>query len=103
MDNVVFTPAATIAAAVEAEANELEEVLMRLLPQKKANQTDLGAKVARVEAARKPTDAAPRSSSASIASPASTSRPTACGRKLQAPDRRAGEAPAPGRPRRRRR
>ena len=49
--NPVFSSAATIATTVEAEANELEEVLMRLLPQKKANQKGLGAKVAGVEAA----------------------------------------------------
>lgn len=48
--NVVFGSAAVVAATLEAEAGQLEELLSRLAPQKRASQDQLGAKKAEVEA-----------------------------------------------------
>lgn len=48
--NVVFGPAPEVAAMLEADAAQLDELLLRLAPQKKASQDQLAAKKAEVEA-----------------------------------------------------
>lgn len=49
-DNAVFGTAPEVAAMLETEAGQLEELLFRLAPQKKASQEQLGAKKAEIEA-----------------------------------------------------
>lgn len=48
---VLYATAAKVATTLETEAGALEEVLLRLAPQSKANQNELGTKKAEVEAA----------------------------------------------------
>lgn len=50
-DKAIFADVAQMAAKIEEEANQLEEALLRLSPQKKASQNQLGAKVAGIDAA----------------------------------------------------
>ena len=50
-DKDMFADVERMAAKIEEEANQLEEVLLRLAPQKKASERHLGAKVAGIDAA----------------------------------------------------
>ena len=50
-DPALFASAAAFTSDLETDANELEQVLMQVPPQEKANQENLGAKVADLQAA----------------------------------------------------